>query len=271
VDVRWYFAKFFYLFNVFVTPLGFGMRYLAALTWFAGLAILWRRGVGAGRETNAADGGGLAVVTLFVLPIPLTFAASAAHDYIIADRLVVFMAPLLIVPVALILSALVRLRDRRSAFAAAGLAAAFAVPSLFVLPVRLTPTNRGPDVSRAVAYLKQNFQSDDRIDVETQVEWVYAFYARRAAFDAPWTIENGYTTSDSLTSIADLKGAHRVWALVPTLSDGAPHDAKAAPFIARAEHVVTERLSHVGRQLEVVDGGTTRLYLFDLSKDDARR
>jgi hypothetical protein len=41
--------------------------------------------------------------------------------------------------------------------------------------------------------------------------------------------------------------------------------------IARAEQIVTTRLQHVGRQVDAVDGGTTRLYLFELPTETARR
>jgi hypothetical protein len=264
-DVRWYGAKFFFLFSVLVTPTGFGMRYVAGACFCAGVWLLFRR-----RSNAPAVSSGRALAVLWIAPFPLVFAASAAHKYIIADRMVLFMAPLLLVPVAVSLSALSRWRGLRSELAVGALVAAFSIAPIVQLPHRLAPPRRGPDIRDVVARLKRDFRPQDRLYIESQVIWLYTYYARRAAFDAPWSIADGYaTTLDNVTAPDALHGAHRVWALVPTLGHDTPHDAKASPWIAQAERVVTQRLNEFGHQVDNIDGGNTRLYVFEAADASA--
>jgi hypothetical protein len=257
-DVRWYAAKFFYLFSVLVTPSGFGMRYVAAACFCAGVWLLGRR-----RSNGLASGRALA--TLWLVPFPLLFAASAAHKYIIADRMVLFLAPLALVPVAISLSTLSRWRGLRSELAVGALVFAFSIAPLRQLPQRLARPSAGPDIRAVVARLARDFQPQDRLYVEIQVVWLYTFYARRAGFKAPWSIADGYGTVDNVTPPQALKGAHRVWALVPTLGRAAPRDENADPWIVQAERVVTQRFHEFGRQVDSIDGGNTRLYVFEVA------
>jgi hypothetical protein len=259
-DLRWYVAKFFFLFNVLVTPTGFGMRYVAGACFCAGVWLLGRT-----RSSEEHASGGRALALLWVAPVPLVFAASAAHKYIVADRMILFMAPLLVVPVAVSLSALSRWRGLRSELAAGALVAVFSIAPLAELPQRLAPPSPGPDIRSVLDHLKQNFRPGDRLYIESQVVWLYAFYARREAFDAAWSIADGYATLENVTAPDALNGAHRVWALVPTLGHDAVQDPKASAWIAHAEQIVTQRFNEFGHQIDSIDGGNTRLYAFDVS------
>jgi hypothetical protein len=271
-ELRWYPAKAFYLFSALISSGGFGLRYVAAATWLIGLCLLWRKS--------------RALAVLFALPAPLMFAASAAHKYIIADRMVLFLLPVLIVPVAVALSACagsLRLplaaagwpgrRLRSQQLLAFGLAAAFCLAPLPRLSFQLSQLQPdGPDIRNAVEHLKRHFQQGDLLYVETQVEWIYAFYSLRDEFRATWASSDGRSDrAAALATLDALQGAPRVWALLPHLGRTHVPNSHAAPQIARAEQSVTQRLDHLGRKLAALDAGDTRLYLYDLSEPQATR
>jgi hypothetical protein len=87
-------------------------------------------------------------------------------------------------------------------------------------------------------------------------------------FDAPTSKADSqlssYDPSRAPRVLDTVKGAHRAWALVPTVAPNGPTDARAVPSIQLAERVVTQRLNQFGRQIDSVDGGNVRLYLYEL-------
>jgi 4-amino-4-deoxy-L-arabinose transferase-like glycosyltransferase len=258
-DVRWYFAKFFYLFNLFIAQDAVGLRYVAALVWVAGVAWLWQRN--------------RPLYMLLVMTLVLLMAASAAHAYIVADRTVLFMAPLVIVPIAVALAALSQLRGLYSQLAAGALTVAICLAPALALARTLSEQPPASDMRKVVQHLKQNFRPGDQLYVETQVEWIYAFYAHRAEFDAPTSMADSplssYDPRRALRVLDTIKGAARAWALVPTVGPKGPSDARAVQSIQLAERVVTQRLNQFGRQIDSVDGGNVRLYLYELSASAA--
>jgi hypothetical protein len=254
-DLRWYVAKFFYLFNLFGAQDAVGVRYLVAGVWLWGMHGLWQRE--------------RAVSVLIAAPFLLLLAAAAARLYVISDRTVLFMAPLVLVPTALGLAALSRLRGIRSQIAAGTLTAAFCVAPVVALARSLQAPSAPSDIRTLVRHLKDHVREGDRVYVETQVDWIYAFYARREALRMPYAKADSrmdsYDPREALAVLEGIKDAPRVWALLPTIGPGTAQDAGAVSPIRLAERVVTDRMRQLGREVESVDGGNVRLYLYDLT------
>ena len=252
-DLRWYVAKFFWLFDLFVAPSPFGLRYIAGGLWAWGAVGLWRTQRG--------------LFVLLVTPLVLLFAASMLHKYIVSDRLMLFLVPSLITPVVSALAELAQLRGPRTQLAAAAAAVLFcAWPTLGVTrTLAAGPTPHGVD--EVVHHLHEHWRAGDRLYVETQAQWIFSFYARLEHFDAPFPISDDglYDAKPRYTTLDSLLGAPRVWVVVPALSSQRPQSEDAAPMVAKAENLVTKHLAEHGRVLDVLDGGNTRLYLYDLS------
>jgi hypothetical protein len=246
-DLLWYPEKFTDLFDSFVAPGGFGLRYLALALWFLGMIALWR--------TQRP------LFALVVTPLLLLFVAASAHKYAIVGRVLLFTVPLLIVPVVLALDELAELRSTRTQLAAAGCAALMCAGSSVQLARELpAPLGQG-SIDQLVAQLRVHYRPGDKLYVERQVEWTYTFYARRVRFNAPFPVPDEPPSFENLDS---LRGAPRVWVLLP-----APNEARFEPGaeaqIAQAAQLVTQHLDTAGRALDAVDGGDARLYLYDLS------
>lgn len=253
-DLHYYPAKFFYMFDLFVAPGGHGLRYLAGALWLYGMFLLWRS-----RRP---------LCVLFGTPLVLLLMAASAHQYLIADRLLLFVVPLLVTPVVLALAELSELRGQATQLAAAGVAVLFCAGPSLLLARELGKPAAHSGIADVVAHLREHYQPGDRLYVEKQAQLIYAFYARRAHFDAPFPVPDDhlYDSKPTYTTLDSLRGAPRVWVLVPALAGDTPADSAATQYVMRAELLVSERLQAHGRVLDALDGGGTRLYLYDLSQ-----
>lgn len=252
-DLRWYVAKFFWLFDLFVAPGAFGLRYLAGALWLWGAIGLWRTQRG--------------LFVLLMTPLVLLLAASSMHKYLVSDRLMLFLVPSLITPVVSALAELAQLRGPRTQLAAAAAAVLFCAAPTLGLSRTLAAGPAPHGVDEVVEHLQQRWQPGDRLYVETQAQWIFSFYARLAHFDAPFPISDDglYDPTPRYTTLDGMIGAPRVWVVVPTAGSSRPQSDEAASWVAKAEKLVTKHLEEHGRVLDMLDGGNTRLYLYDLS------
>ena len=251
-DFHYYPAKFFFMFDVFVAPGGYGLRYLAGALWLYGMFSLWRS-----RRP---------LCVLFGTPFILLLMAAAAHKYLIADRLLLFMVPLLITPVVLALAELAQLRGQTSQLTAAAVAVLFCTGPSLLLARELGKPEPKNSIAGLVQHLQAHYRPGDKLYVEKQAQLIYAYYARRAHFDAPFPVPDDhlYDARPTYTTLDSLRGARRVWVLVPALAGDIPQNDAAAHYVKRAETLVTTHLNGLGRVLDVLDGGSSRLYLYDL-------
>ena len=253
-DFHYYPAKFFFLFDVFVAPGGFGLRYLAGALWLYGMYLLYRQQ--------------RAVFTLFSTPLVLLLLAAAGHKYLIADRLLMSLVPMLVTPVVLALAELAQVRGMPSQLAAAGIAVLFCAGPSLKLARELDKPRPKTNIAALVTHLRDHYQPGDRLYVEKQAEFIFSFYARRSHFDAPFPVPDDhlYEARPTYTTLDSLRGAARVWVVVPALAGDQPRSDEATRQVTRAETLVTEHLNHFGKVVDVMDGGGSRLYLYDLQR-----
>jgi len=253
-DFHFYPAKFFFMFDVFVAPGGFGLRYVAGALWAFGMFTLYRKQ--------------RPVFVLFATPFVLLLIAAAAHKYLVADRLLLFLVPMLVTPVVLALAELAELRGQVTQLTAAAVAVMFcAGPSLLVARELSSPAPKS-SIDQLVAHLRDHYRLGDRLYVEKQAEFIFSFYARRSHFDAPFPIPDDhlYEAHPTYSTLDTLRGASRVWVVVPALAGERPKNDEATRLVSRAETLVTTHLNGFGRVVDVLDGGSSRLYLYDLQK-----
>lgn len=251
-DLRYYPAKFFFLFSVFVAPGGFGLRYLAGALWLYGMYLLFRN-----RKP---------VFTLFLTPFVLLLVAAAAHKYLITERLLMFLLPMLVTPVVLALADLAERRGMTTQLIAAGVAVLFCAGPSRQVARELSKPKSKTNIGALVDYLRDHYQPGDRLYVEKQAQLIYGFYARRAHFDAPFPVPDDhlYDGKPSYNTLDSLRGAPRVWVVVPALAGDQPRSDEATRLVTHAESLVTDHLKAYGKALDVLDGGNSRLYLYDL-------
>ncbi|MET0390822.1 MAG: hypothetical protein ABW321_32915 [Polyangiales bacterium] len=253
-ELRWYPAKFFYTFDIFISPGGRGLRYLAGGLWLWGMFLLWR--------TQRP------LCVLFVTPWLLLVVASGLHKYIVADRMLLFMVPMVVTPVVVALAELAQLRGMQSQLLAAALAVLFCAGPSLTLARSLTAARPRTGIDQVVQYLRKHYRKGDRLYVEKQVEWIYAFYARRLGFAAPFPIPDDglYEPTPRFDTLDSLRGSPRAWVIVPTVSRAAPVNELATSWLTRGEALVTTRLNGYGKVVDMLDGDNTHLYLYDLTQ-----
>jgi hypothetical protein len=249
--LRWFAAKSCYLFTLFVVPAGFGLRYFAALLWLVGIVVVWRKSK--------------AMAIALVGPLPVFFAATALHAYVMTDRLALFAAPLIIVPCAGGVAALVSAGSVVSQLAAAWLVAGMSVLSAVPLLMQLLHPPPASGIRSALTYLQQRVRPSDALYVEELSYWVSAYYARRAHLVVPCLAGESTDHVFARTSnpLRALRGYHRVWALLHVDMARTPH--VRMPF-EQQEHLLKERLSALGTQISMFDAGDVHVYLYDLLK-----
>jgi 4-amino-4-deoxy-L-arabinose transferase-like glycosyltransferase len=248
--VRWYAGHFFHFFE---SPGGFRPRYLAGLLWLAGCVLLLRRNK--------------PVLILTVVPILLMTFASAMNRYPVHVRLLLFLLPSALITMSVPLAAL--LRDARRTMSAF---AALLLIGLSIGPIRETaevvaPPEKGPYLSELIAHLAAHWQPEDRLYLEQETHWIYAWYAWKNGFEAEpiygqsrsrsptLAMSKGVDWNLDLIDFEPLLGRPRIWIITPTFRwpDGSSRD-----------EFITGYLDAKGERVEQLRGVDTNLYLYDL-------
>lgn len=223
-------------------------QYLTALLWAGGMLVLWR----AQRTACVLLGAPLVLTCLVSL-------APGLRERVLADHFVLFALPLVIAPVALGLAALAHLRSTYSQLLAAAIAILLCLgPSQHVMRL-LRETRPQGGVTPLVEHLREHYRAGDKLYVERQAETVYAYYARRAHFELSFPVADDRLedATPSYETLDSLRGQPRVWVVTQGPSVTEPD--------ARAERLVTTRLHAHGKAVDMLDGGSARLTLYDLS------
>ena len=253
--LHWYAAKLFYLFATLVASVGGGQRYLAAGLWLFGLWLLWKQ-----RRPLAC---------LFAVPVAALLAASAVHGYAIADRLVLFMTPLLLVPCANALLELARTRPPVTNVAVLGLVLALCGRHSVAALENLRVSPPATDMRSLTGYLAAHIRADDQLCVDSHVAFTFEYYARRRGLLRPFrVIETAQLAgpSGAQRPTAPIAEPGRVWLIVPTLGPRGPRFIAGTDAIVSAELRLHSALGHAGRKLDSYDGTNVRLSLYELSQ-----
>jgi hypothetical protein len=259
----WYADRFLELFEVFVVPLGYGLQYIAAALWAAGMVVLFRAQP--------------AVCMLLGLPWLLLALTASPERYVLSDRLALllgaerhlpFMVPMVVTPLVAALAALAQLRGLQSQLLAAGMAVLLCTGPSRQLAHMLSEPSSTSSIENVLRYLREQQRPGDKLYVERHAEWIYTFYARQEHFDLDFPIPDDRLdeANPSYETLDALRGSNRVWVIVATPERRwVSHEAQLAAT-KRTEALVTARLNQHGRAVDVLDGGSTRLYLYDLSR-----
>jgi hypothetical protein len=187
---------------------------------------------------------------LLIAPIAIAAAASLLGLYPFWNRLILFIAPLLIIAVAEGLISVARLAAAWSRPLAIALAAVLAVQ---LSRGAIENLRKGPvsieDIRPLLAHLSSAAGAGDVIYVG-ELEPNYEYYSVQAGLGGRPYIrgryyDNDWTRADDAT-LDELKGQRRVWALT-------------------TDEQVPRRLDRLGRRLESVAAADATLYLYDLS------
>jgi len=261
--LSWYADRFLELFEVFVVPLGFGLRYIAAALWAAGMVVLFRAQP--------------AVCVLLGLPWILLALTASPERYVLSDRLALllgaerylpFMVPMIVTPVVAALQALAQLRGLQSQLLAAGMAVLLCTGPSRQLAQMLSKPASSSSIENVIRYLREQQRPGDKLYVERNAEWIYTFYARRAHFELAFPIPDDRLdeATPSFETLDALRGSSRVWVVVSTPETRWVTHEAILDSTKRIEALITARLNQFGRAVDVLDGGSTRLYLYDLSR-----
>jgi glycosyltransferase involved in cell wall biosynthesis len=217
-DLRWYVGKLAY---VFVSPVGLGFRYAAALLFAFGLAVLLFRKP--------------AVVLLVLSCLGLVVAASAVHRYPFYGRLILFLVPLLLLPVS---AGIASLLSNRSALARGlGLASLLL---LAIAPVWNTVGYLRKDVRAeqedfrhrttvlALTRLTAVLGEDDVVVVGEESRMNYLFYSQMTRFHPGHLVflhsgaDSGSLGEEELEQALRTTESGRTWVMVSLFRRDAP-------------------------------------------------
>lgn len=210
-DWMWYAGKALYLLEP-VT--GRPARHLTMLAFLAGSVLLGRR-----------DRMGIACVGS---TIAATLAASALGVYPFAGRLLLFLMPLAVLPVAVAVATLLARPGRTTRAAGLSLLAL-----LLLAPIRLDlarlDADRHAEDTRArmtalFATLKAEVRPGDRFVVGRDADWVFRYYAHRFGFAATQTIYliDEPAARPGLTTEIGTPSGRRLWLLASTRPSSRP-------------------------------------------------
>jgi len=253
-QIKWYTTTFF---RIFEYPGGLKLTGLAALGFLCGCYSL------SGKQKDK--------LFILILPIFVTLIASTFHKYPFGGRLILFLAPVLILCIA---QGIVYIQEKL------GVANRFIyvliIVFLFLQPCLsagqyLMKPRTVEEIRSVVEYLAQHKQNDDLVYIYYGAEKGFAYYAPRFRLN-PQTaipgIKSRQKWDNYLQDINKLTGHKRVWLLFSHVhSDDGVHEEK----------FFTYHLDRAGQRLDFfrASGGSLpfddykegpAIYLYDLSK-----
>ena len=257
-ELRWYPAKFFY---AFVGPGGLGLRYLAGAAFLLGLYLLYKRGK-------------LAYIVLLVSPLVFVLAASMLKRYPMLGRLVLFMIPSLMVPIA------VAAAEGLAHAHKAARVAALALPLLLVAPMlgqtwaRVRPVPEQRDMRHVMQEIAAGYQPGDVIFMAGGgYGTIFDFYAEQYGLPKVYVgVDNllHYDEDKNFPHLAEVPplvfGEPRVWFMGSTIwSEADPKLAHRSPE-APATFLGRFFAKHGGRKLSSSSAQDMVLERWDMSQ-----
>jgi hypothetical protein len=224
-------------------PLGGGAGRLVMLSAVIGVIALWRRGYG----QSAWFAGTLVLVWL----------ASGLGKYPVAMRLWLFMAPVMILVVALgVEEVWSRTRPTFPALAPILACALLAYPALGTARVALRPPGH-EEIRPLLQHMRERYQEGDILYLYRNAQWATRYYAASGLNFPGEVVLNRGGRYDSEREVEELRGRRRVWFLFS--------------HVVRSEGLDDEKLllyllDRVGIRLEARRETGASLYLYDLSR-----
>jgi hypothetical protein len=245
--------------RVLRNSLGFPLPGVAAAACLVGVLALGRRRV--------------ALAALLLAPLPLAVAAAVARKYPLDGRLTLFLVPLVLLLLAASVDVLAGATGGRGPVAA--LAAGLLVAVVAVQPVSRTlrAFPQPIDVTETrplLETIRAQWQSGDRVAVETSAEPAYRYYAARLGLDpAPIVVALRTRPCGGAPIAPQLITARRLWFVL----SARPHSSFAptalgSPLVADAqpqEQADLAQLQLAARPLRVERAPGAAVWLFQMT------
>jgi hypothetical protein len=196
---------------------------------------------------------------MVTLPFGFALLASALQKYPLRGRLILFLAPMLLLLAAeglrCVQELLARWRPAPAGLASLALGALLLWPLVPGSYAHLISPPRPEDLRPIVAYISQHGRPGD-LYYASGGRQAFAYYAQVYGLDPDHIRSVTYAESasypDFVRDMAGLAGQGRVWVVFPLFDS-----SQRAPYL--------EYLNHSGKLLDSVQSTDTRGYLFDLS------
>ncbi len=231
-----------------------GLNYRATPLYVAaaalGLAVLWRR------RRDAA--------LLLAAPIAVTLAAAVARQYPFKGRLIAFLIPCFLLPVAAGVEQLYRAWPPRLRAAGPLCLALFAGLPLSTF-VGNPPVYRLEETPRMFSYVKSRLRTGDAVYVYYGAEQALRFYGQRYGFAEGDYVLGGCHFADTRLFLRELdrfRGRERLWVL---FAHALPRLPDRTAMLAYLEQIGDRRQSVVFPATKKNADTTVYAYLYDLS------
>lgn len=250
-DFKWFLDKGL---GIFVDPVGLSTTGIALVCFLAGVQSLTKRS-----RTKLA---------LLVVPILLVLLASAFRKYPFANRMIMFLTPMLLILVA---EGAHYLRETMRSLRVVWITVLLL---LFVHPVfaLVDQVKRGEayfnpiipatseEIEPLMSHLNDQWQQSDEVLVYRESQFAYRYYARQSGMqDRPFQVLNSYEpwNEEQRSQFEELRGRPRVWIVFSRIVGGNGHEHE--PLL-----MVFDRM---GKKTEEVYGGRGPAFLvrYDLS------
>jgi uncharacterized membrane protein len=243
---------------------------LADIKWFwAAFAGLLRDPVGLGSLPIAAMAFGIGCATIFVAnktklvlllsPLGFAFVASGLHYYPFKGRLLVFIAPAILLCVAAGMFQILKYSGRFAWMMKCVVVLALIVPSLYKSAYYLLvqPILR-EEIAPVLQHIRRHWQEGDALYVYYGAVPAFRYYQRRFDFSqVPWI--EGVAAREHWQSYLDdldrLRGRQRVWILLSHTYRGSEVDEKK---------LILHHLDQIGERLSSNRAHGAEAYLYDL-------
>ncbi|MCR4317669.1 MAG: hypothetical protein NUW37_15115 [Planctomycetes bacterium] len=193
-------------------------------------------------------------------PIFFTLLASALQKYPFSGRLLLFIAPSLILLIAEGIAEIIDLTKSKAPIV--GLAFSAALIFFFLLPTGyhlIVKPRNAEEIKPVMNYLKENRREGDVIYLYYASELAFEYYSGRYGFDPEDCIAGVSSRNDAdkyLSDVDELRGNERVWLVFSHLNVGKG---------GVEENLILSHLETYGTRLDAFQRVGASVYLFDLS------
>jgi 4-amino-4-deoxy-L-arabinose transferase-like glycosyltransferase len=243
-DIMWYVYVFLRMFKF---PLGlweYGLI-LAVLSFFTGCVVQFRKC--------------RAVLGIIILPLVFTLIASGFQFYPFEGRLLLFLTPLMLLPLASGIVYLAKAIARTSRPLGAAVMLLLLAYPVANAGYRLFQPRAPEELRPALEYIIEQYQDGDVLYVYYGAYNAFRYYGDRVGYEGDYVIgtESRDRWSGYFEELQTLKGNGRVWILFSHI---------ATAFGTNEERLFISYLNTMGEQIDVHHGSGAAAYLYDLSE-----
>lgn len=242
-DIMWYVYVFLRMFKF---PLGlweYGLI-LAVLSFFTGCVVMFKKC--------------RAVLGLVILPLVFTLCASGLGLYPFEGRLLLFLTPFMLLPVASGIVYIGKAVARTSRFLGVVFILALVACPVANTGYRLFQPRAPEELRPALQYVVSQYQDGDVLYVYYGAYNAFRYYGDRVGYEGEYIvgIEARDDWSGYYEELLELKGRKRVWFLFSHI---------ATSFGTDEERLFISYLKTMGEQIDVHHGSGAAAYLYNLS------